>query len=245
MILPKLVNYLGVSIFFFRRSPAFFVLKKIMKNYTTKTGTDRRSALKQMVIAGAGTALLHTFGNTASAHPVMPSGLSPFLLLPKAPLQPGPGGLDIRVWVRSSQTNQQFSCVETAVAPMQMGPAPHAHHDLDEIMYVLEGTATVIVGGKVETVPAGGWHMRPRQIEHTFWNAGDKPLRFIDMYFNQNFEDFLEELFHSIFSDMAKQQLTPADPGIAKRMADLDKRFGVTTFPEKRQVLVDKYHLKG
>lgn len=79
---------------------------------------------------------------------------------------------------------------------MQMGPAPHIHEELDEIMLVLEGTATVIVEGKVEEIQAGGWHLRPRKIEHTFWNGSDKPLRFIDMYFNQNFEDFLEKLFH-------------------------------------------------
>ncbi|MES2006441.1 MAG: cupin domain-containing protein [Bacteroidota bacterium] len=171
--------------------------------------------------------------------------LTPFYLPPQSPLEPGPGGIAVRTWVRSTQTNQQYSCVETAVAPKQMGPAPHMHDALDEIMLVLEGTATVIVDGKVDEIQAGGWHLRPRKIEHTFWNGSDKPLRFIDMYFNQNFEDFLEELFHQIFPDMMKQHLTPADPQIAKRLADLDKRFGVTTFGEKRQPLIDKYGLRG
>lgn len=171
--------------------------------------------------------------------------LSPFYLPPAEPLQPGPGGLNIRTWVRSSQTNMQFSNVETAVAPKHMGPAPHLHESLDEIMLVLEGTATVILDGKVDEIPEGGWHLRPRGIEHTFWNASDKPLRFMDMYFNQNFEDYLEELFHSIIPDMVKNNLTPMDPGIHKRMADLDKRFGVTMFHEKRQELVDKYGLIG
>ena len=50
-------------------------------------------------------------------------------------------------------------------------------------------------------------------------------MRFIDMYFNQNFEDFLEELFHEIIPDMVQNKLTPADPGIAKRMHDLDKKI--------------------
>lgn len=171
--------------------------------------------------------------------------LLPFYLPPQYPLQPGPGGIDIRTWVKSTQTNQQFSCVETAVAPRHMGPAPHVHKELDELMLVLEGTATVLINGKVEEIQAGGWHFRPRKLEHTFWNGSEKPLRFIDMYFNQNFEDFLEELFHQIFPDMMKKHLTPADPQIAKRLKSLDTRFGVTTFHEKRQPIIDKYGLIG
>ncbi|MFY0255191.1 cupin domain-containing protein [Chitinophaga sp. 30R24] len=171
--------------------------------------------------------------------------LSPFYLAPQEPLQPGPGGLNIRTWVKSAQTNMQFSCVETAVAARKMGPAPHVHDQLDELMYVVEGTATVYVAGKVQEIAVGGWHFRPRKIAHTFWNAADKPLRFFDMYFNQNFEDFLEELFHKIIPDMVKAGVTPMDPAIAKRMSDLDKKFGVTTFHEERAPLVERYGLIG
>jgi mannose-6-phosphate isomerase-like protein (cupin superfamily) len=171
--------------------------------------------------------------------------LKPFALMPQEPLQPGPGGLNIRTWIRSTQTNMQYSSVEAAVAPKQMGQAPHFHKELDEVMLVLEGTASVLVENKLYEIPAGGWHMRPRGIVHTFFNGGDKPLRFMDMYFNQNFEDYLEELFFKIIPDMAKNNWTPAESSIAKRMQVLDKKFGVTMFPEKRQAIVDKYGLKG
>jgi len=171
--------------------------------------------------------------------------LLPFYLPPQIPLQPGSLGIDIRTWVKSSQTNLQFSCVETAVAPLKMGSAPHVHKDLDELMLVLEGTATVIVDGKIEEIKAGGWNFRPRKLEHTFWNSTEKPLRLIDMYFNQNFEDFLEELFHKISPYMIKNHLTPQDPKIAERLRNLDKRFGITTFREKRQPIINKFGLKG
>jgi mannose-6-phosphate isomerase-like protein (cupin superfamily) len=215
-----------------------------------KTTTLSRRDLVQQLTLMTAVAGLSQFASCAQPSQkinehVIPNALTPFYLPPSAPLAPGPGGLDIRTIIRSTQTNNQFSCVETAVAPKTMGPAPHIHQDLDEIMLVLEGTATVIVEGKVEEIQTGGWHLRPRKIEHTFWNGSDKKLRFVDMYFNQNFEDFLEELFHQIFPDMMKLHLTPADPQIAKRLADLDKRFGVTTFAEKRQTLIDKYGLKG
>lgn len=212
-----------------------------MSTIETNSTLSRRNLIRQLTLMATAIGGIPA-GIDAQGKPRQ---LSPFYLPPQSPLQPGPAGIDIRTWVRSAQTNKQFSCVETAVAPRTMGPAPHIHKDLDELMLVLEGTATVLVEGATEEIAAGGWHFRPRQLEHTFWNAGNKPLRFIDMYFNQNFEDFLEELFHQIFADMAKHKLTPADPAIAKRLADLDARFGVTTFPEKRQPIIDKYRLKG
>ena len=122
--------------------------------------------------------------------------------------------------------------------------APHVHKALDELMYVHKGTVSVLVGNEVTEVKAGGWHFRPRGIVHTFWNSGDQPVLATDMYFNQNFEDFLEELFFKIIPDMNKRNLTPMDTEIARRMEDLDKRFGVTTFGNQRQAIVDKYGLK-
>jgi oxalate decarboxylase/phosphoglucose isomerase-like protein (cupin superfamily) len=95
-------------------------------------------------------------------------------------------------------TNGVYSSVECAVAPLTMGPPPHMHKELDELMYVTEGTAHVLIGNEVVKVEAGGWHLRPRMLTHTFWNAGEKPLRFIDMYFHQPFEKYLEKIFFEL-----------------------------------------------
>ena len=120
-------------------------------------------------------------------------GIEP-VLLPPATVGTS-WGLNIRTRVRSEMTGGVYSNVETAVAPKTMGPPPHHHKELDELMYVLEGTASVLVGKEVVEVQAGGWHLRPRLITHTFWNAGNATLRFIDMYFNQPFEQYLEKIF--------------------------------------------------
>ena len=169
--------------------------------------------------------------------------LKPVLLPSMAPLD-HKGGMDIRVWVSSKMTNGLFSSVETAVAPKLMGPAPHYHKELDELMYVLEGTASILIGDDVVEVEAGGWHLRPRMIKHTFWNASDKSLRFIDMYFNQPFEEYLERIFH---------QLTPENGftnGSEKKNNELKylaEKFGLMRYPnadEERNDIVKKYGLK-
>ena len=218
-----------------------------MKKNNSVKDTSRRNVLHQMFMAGFATTLLGTSSFQANAEDLPTTGedpVKPFYLPPAEALQLQGRGINLRTWVRSSQTNMQYSCVEFIVAPKQMGPPPHIHKDLDELMYVLDGTVSIMVDETVYQVNAGGWHMRPRGIAHTFWNATDKPARYIDMYFNQNFEDFLEELNFKLIPEMAKNHLTPADPGIAKKWADLDQRFGITTFFEKRQPIIDKYKLK-
>lgn len=165
-------------------------------------------------------------------------------LLPAMPPLDHNGSMAIRTWVRSAMTNGLYSSVETAVAPKIMGPAPHWHKELDELMLVLEGTASILIGDEVVTVEAGGWHLRPRMIKHTFWNASDKPLRFIDMYFNQPFEEYLERVFY---------QLTPEngfpDGSDAKEKEHerLREKFGLMSSPnawDERQEIAARYGLK-
>jgi len=220
------------------------------KHFTLKQSTtqNRRTAIQQLLTGMAGLSLLGLpSGAVAGAYSAdtktVLSGTEPFYIPPAAPLQPGPGGLDIRTLIHSAQTNMQFSCVEFAVAARKMGPAPHYHKELDELMYVLEGTATVMVEDRFYEIPAGGWHFRPHGKVHTFFNKTDQPFRGIDMYFNQNFEDYLEELIHQLIPEMLEKKLTPEDPGIAKRMHDLHERFGIVGYPEKRQGIIEQFNL--
>lgn len=165
------------------------------------------------------------------------------VLIPAVPPLDHKGGMDIRVKIRSAMTGGVYSSVECAVAPKHMGPAPHAHRELDELMFVLEGTASVLIGDDVVKIEAGGWHLRPRLIKHTFWNAEDRPLRFFDMYFNQPFEEYLEAIFH---------QLTPANgypegsEEKRKALSALAEKFGLMRFPEsqtQRKSIMETYGL--
>jgi oxalate decarboxylase/phosphoglucose isomerase-like protein (cupin superfamily) len=111
-------------------------------------------------------------------------------------------------------------------------------------MYVVDGIASVLVGNDVVEVQAGGWHLRPRLITHTFWNASDKPLHFIDMYFNQPFEEYLERIFH---------QLTPENGYVDgsekknKELVSLNEKYGLVFSPsswDERMAIANKYGLK-
>jgi oxalate decarboxylase/phosphoglucose isomerase-like protein (cupin superfamily) len=111
-------------------------------------------------------------------------------------------------------------------------------------MFVLEGTASVMVENEVVHIGAGGWHFRPRQLKHTFWNASDQPLRFVDMYFNQPFEEFLERIFH----DLTPEKGFPQGSEALKREHDkLNEKFGLAYAPDafdQRQAIINEYGLR-
>jgi mannose-6-phosphate isomerase-like protein (cupin superfamily) len=176
-------------------------------------------------------------------HDAMNDNLKPFLVPSLPPLE-HKGAMDIRVCVRSAMTNGLFSSVECAVAPKLMGPSPHYHKELDELMYVLEGTASILMGDDVIEVGAGGWHLRPRCIKHTFWNASDAPLRFIDMYFHQPFEEYLERTFHQLTPENGYPENSEKKK---KEKELLAEKFGIvhaSNSREERKAIADKYGLK-
>lgn len=203
---------------------------------------ERRNFIMTSSLFAAFSALSPLASGTTPDTPVS-DPLKPVLLPGTTPLD-HKGGMDIRVWMRSSMTNGLFSSVECAVAPKLMGPAPHHHLELDEIMYVIEGTATVLVGDEVVEVNAGGWHLRPRLITHTFWNASEKPLRFVDMYFNQPFEEYLEAVFFKLTPENGYENGSEKK---SKAIAALTEKFGLVQLPdawEKRKEIASKYGLK-
>ncbi|WP_461044553.1 cupin domain-containing protein [Spirosoma harenae] len=172
--------------------------------------------------------------------------LKPIYIPPSPqPLTEGPSGTDARLKIRSQQTNRQFSCQELLLGPKRMGPAPHLHKELDEIMFVQEGTVSVLVGKEVYEVEAGGWHLRPHGIVHTFWNATHKPARCIDMYFNQDFDNFLEAMFEKLIPDLIKRGVALSSKEATDKMDQLYARYGITMFDEQREPIMAKYGLKG
>ncbi|MFR3727826.1 cupin domain-containing protein [Lacrimispora sp.] len=54
----------------------------------------------------------------------------------------------------------------------------HTHHADSEILYVLEGTGTVLYDGGEEAVEAGVCHYCPKGHAHSLINSGDKDLIF-------------------------------------------------------------------
>lgn len=166
----------------------------------------------------------------------------PFSKSPRDPLRAGPRGVDIRIRVPSSQTANQYTCVETALAPKTLGPSPHEHDHLDELAFVLKGTLSVMVEDEVCEVPKGGFHWRPRGRVHSFWNATDEPVCFLDMFLNQNFDEYLEAFF-ALREELNRPGSGFTEQAYAEQLTALDREFGVTQYHERRDEILERYEL--
>ena len=127
--------------------------------------------------------------------------------------------------------------------PKQMGPPPHLHKELDEVMIVLEGTIHVLVGKEVVELHAGDWHVRPHGIVHTFWNAGDVPARLIDLYPNQDLITFFED-FLRMQKRLQNEGVSMQSPEFQKQNKELLDKFGIEMFPDQLPPILEKYGLK-
>ncbi len=145
--------------------------------------------------------------------------------------------------IRFEQTNNQFSTWERIIQPKTMGPAPHIHKDLDEIMRVIKGKVAVLVGDQVTYVEEGAWHLRPHGIVHTFWNESEEPATVIEIYPNQNFEVFLEE-FKKLMMEFKNNGVKQDSPEAIVRIDKLEKDWGVLTFHDQRAGIMKKYGLR-
>ncbi len=85
-----------------------------------------------------------------------------------------------------------FGMMEGCLQPKQL-LAPHTHLRETQAIYVIEGELEFEVGGEGGLrfmAEEGSYVIKPKGVEHCFWNALDRPLRYIELSTGQNFESF-------------------------------------------------------
>ena len=78
----------------------------------------------------------------------------------------------------------------------------HVHHRDDEAWYVLEGVLRVQVGKDEVEARAGSAVFAPRETQHTYWNPGPEPVRYL-LVMTSNIYRLIQEIH-------ALQDRTPA-----------------------------------
>jgi quercetin dioxygenase-like cupin family protein len=137
--------------------------------------------------------------------------------------------------VLSKSVSGSVAIVEHTLEAMSIGAPMHKHTHEDEISYVLEGELSVIQNGEIQTANAGQYIVKPRGIFHTFWNASNKRLRFIEVIAPGNFENY--------FAEMAPFLLPGKPPQFDKLKATADK-YGLIVDPYGAEEVIKRYGLK-
>lgn len=104
------------------------------------------------------------------------------------------GGAQDRFLLGAADTDGRMSLVEHHAPPGTLIAPLHRHTREDEFSLVLEGRMGVVSDGDEIEAEAGCLVWKPRNAWHTFWNAGDTPVRILELISPAG----LDELFRTI-----------------------------------------------
>jgi mannose-6-phosphate isomerase-like protein (cupin superfamily) len=144
-------------------------------------------------------------------------------------------GLGTRYLIRSDETGGRFALLEHTIPPHALAAPTHTHAEEDEYSYVLSGRMGAMVGDEVVEAGPGELVAKPRGIPHAFWNAGEEPVRLLELIspgaFAQYFADLAPILsadgppdFEAIGAVQARYRLSMDVDSIGP----LCERFGLT-----------------
>lgn len=106
----------------------------------------------------------------------------------------GPDTSTDRFLVDSVETDGRIAIVEHTIAPGVLAAPMHRHAREDEYSFVLEGRVGAVFDGHEVHAVAGDLVRKPRGEWHTFWNAGDGPLRILEIITPGGLEDLFRLL---------------------------------------------------
>jgi len=96
-------------------------------------------------------------------------------------LRDAEGARSDRYLIDTEDSGGGFSLVEHTLAPHVLAAPLHLHTREDEYSFVLEGRLGAVLGEEEVFAEAGTLVFKPRDQWHTFWNAGDVPVRLLEI----------------------------------------------------------------
>jgi mannose-6-phosphate isomerase-like protein (cupin superfamily) len=144
------------------------------------------------------------------------------------------GSIGVRFLIDGADAADRFSLVEHPMSPRALAAPLHLHTREDEYSFVLEGRMGALLGDEVVEAGPGDLVFKPRNQWHTFWNAGDRPCRILEIISPAGFEGFFKEL-----SDLGG--VPAAGP---ERLADLNEKYGLEMRPDTVPELIERFGLQ-
>jgi quercetin dioxygenase-like cupin family protein len=141
------------------------------------------------------------------------------------------GSIGVRFMIDGAEAGDRFSLVEHPMSAHALAAPMHRHAREDEYSYVLEGSIGALLGDSVVIGKPGDLVFKPRNQWHTFWNAGDKPARILEIISPAGFENFFRELV-----DLGG--VTKAQP---QALSELCSRYELEMDPSSIPKLIERF----
>jgi quercetin dioxygenase-like cupin family protein len=101
-------------------------------------------------------------------------------------------GMTIHVKTSGRQSDGEFAVLEVTEPP-DSGSPTQWHKRTTVLIYVLEGTLTLTMGGEPIQAGTGGFIYVPPATVHAFSNQSDAPVRYLLVYSPAGIEDYITE----------------------------------------------------
>jgi mannose-6-phosphate isomerase-like protein (cupin superfamily) len=88
----------------------------------------------------------------------------------------------------------RFGLIEHPIVPRGLASPMHLHTQEDEYSFILAGRWGFQLGDEVVYGEPGDLVYKPRNVWHSFWNAGDEPARLLEVISPSGFEHYFVEL---------------------------------------------------
>ena len=132
-------------------------------------------------------------------------------------------------------TEGRIAVVEHTLPAGQLAAPLHRHSREDELSIVLDGRLGALLGDHEVIAGAGSYVYKPRGQWHTVWNAGDTPLRFIELLIPGGVDRYFQQISSMLQAagqpDADAIQRMAAEYGIEfnfRSVPTLCERFGLT-----------------
>ncbi|MGW0550310.1 cupin domain-containing protein [Streptomyces altiplanensis] len=136
-----------------------------------------------------------------------------------------------RFLIDSREWGGRFALVEHRLPPKVLAAPVHQHTLEDEFSFVIEGSVGARFGDEEVVAGPGDLVFKPRGEWHTFWNAGQAPVRLLEIISPGG----LEELFRRL------DQLT-GEPS-PEELQEKAGSYGCSVDMEATMALVAKHEL--
>lgn len=87
------------------------------------------------------------------------------------------------------ETGDRYAISEWWLEPRSTGPGAHLHEHNEEIFYVLEGTASILVGEEWRDLAKGSFLRIPANVMHDFENRSDAEVGLLNIFMPGGFEE--------------------------------------------------------
>jgi mannose-6-phosphate isomerase-like protein (cupin superfamily) len=149
------------------------------------------------------------------------------------------GSIGVRFMIGGEDSDGGVALVEHPMGPGKLAAPLHRHSREDEYSFVLEGRVGALLGDEVVYGGPGDLIFKPRGQWHTFWNAGDRPARILEIISPAGFERYFEQLAELLRDggppDPAAVTALAAAYGLEldlESVARLTREYGLTFGPD-------------